>query len=291
VGALGGGDVSLIAGTDVRNVDAVIPTNARAPRGVPDPNSLLELGGGDLLVRSGQDINAGVYYVERGSAILEASGNITTNATRSPSLGILQSLNNPNTARFDALTWLPTTLFAGKSNFDVTARGDVLLGPISNPFLLPQGVNNRFWSKSYFSTFSEQSGAEVTSLGGDVTLRNSVATEDSKSPVTFWRSGWSASKFSAVEAPPPTINLGCASQKRAWCRLRRSSGCNLPLLQVTALSGDVDVAGNLTVFPVPKANLSSSPQDRSTPSNQLACLGHVSRANRETLDRGNGQRL
>jgi hypothetical protein len=31
VGALGGGNVSLTAGGDVRNVDAVIPTNARMP--------------------------------------------------------------------------------------------------------------------------------------------------------------------------------------------------------------------------------------------------------------------
>ena len=45
VGALGGGNVSLTAGHDVSNVDAVAPTNARMPKGAPDPERLIELGG------------------------------------------------------------------------------------------------------------------------------------------------------------------------------------------------------------------------------------------------------
>ena len=74
VGALGGGNVSLIAGRDVANVDAVVPTNARMPKGTPDAAALLELGGGDLTVRAGRDIDGGVYYVERGTGILSAGG-------------------------------------------------------------------------------------------------------------------------------------------------------------------------------------------------------------------------
>src|SRR5690606_11320002 len=65
VGALGGGNVTLAAGQHVSNVDAVVPTNARLAKGVPDAATLLELGGGDLVVRAGADIDAGVYYVER----------------------------------------------------------------------------------------------------------------------------------------------------------------------------------------------------------------------------------
>jgi hypothetical protein len=65
VGALGGGNVTLTAGRDVSNVDAVAPTNARMAKGVPDPSTLLELGGGDITIRAGRDIDGGVYYVER----------------------------------------------------------------------------------------------------------------------------------------------------------------------------------------------------------------------------------
>jgi filamentous hemagglutinin len=78
VGALGGGNVKLIAGRDVSNVDAVVPTNARMPTGTPSAASLVELGGGDLLVQAGRNINGGVYYVERGLGALRAGGSIHT---------------------------------------------------------------------------------------------------------------------------------------------------------------------------------------------------------------------
>ncbi len=60
VGALGGGDVTLQAGHDVANVDAVIPTNARMSKGTPDAANLVELGGGDLAILAGRDTIAGV---------------------------------------------------------------------------------------------------------------------------------------------------------------------------------------------------------------------------------------
>ncbi len=66
VGALGGGDLTMIAGHDIANVDAAIPTNARVPKGRPDASKLIELGGGDIVVSAGRDISGGVYYVERG---------------------------------------------------------------------------------------------------------------------------------------------------------------------------------------------------------------------------------
>ncbi|MGC4017469.1 MAG: filamentous hemagglutinin N-terminal domain-containing protein [Luteolibacter sp.] len=135
VGALGGGDVTLVAGRDVKNVDALLPTNARMPGGKPDASKLVEFGGGDLVVRAGRNIDGGVYYVEKGHGILDAAASITTNATRSPSLGGLRSPAEV----LDFSTWLATTLFVGKSTFDVSAGGDLLLGPVVNPFLLPQG--------------------------------------------------------------------------------------------------------------------------------------------------------
>src|SRR5262249_11214569 len=143
VGALGGGNVRLIAGNDISNVDAVVPTNARMPGKdsmggaiAPNASGLIELGGGDLVVRAGHDISGGVYYVERGQGTLSAGNSITTNATRSPSLTILN-----NSQPLAPETWLPTTLFAGKASFNVGARNDILIGPTVNPFLLPQGYS------------------------------------------------------------------------------------------------------------------------------------------------------
>ncbi len=78
IGALGGGNVSLIAGNNVTNVDAAIPTNARMPKGAPNAANLLGLGGGDLVVQAGNNISGGVYYVERGHGTITAGGQIET---------------------------------------------------------------------------------------------------------------------------------------------------------------------------------------------------------------------
>lgn len=250
VGALGGGNVSLVADNEIRNVDAVIPTNARAPRGVPNPATLVELGGGDLLVKSGGDISGGVYYVERGVGRLEAGGSITTNAARSPSLGTIQNLNNPAAARFDPLTWMPTTLFLGRSSFDVSARGDVLLGPMANAFLLPQGVNNRFWYKTYFSTFGVDAAVHATSLGGDVTFRNAVTLPQRASSTDTLRAWLETQNLLA------TGSAGAAFTQ-PWLRLAETSvdpfaalmRLTPPTLIATALGGDINLAGNMTLYP------------------------------------------
>ena len=129
VGALGGGNVTMIAGHNISNVDALAPTNARMPgfdpvanvNLAPNAGSLVELGGGDVVVRAGHDIDAGVYYVERGNGVLSAGHSIITNPTRTPSLAALQN----RAPDVPSEAWLPTTLFLGKGNFDVSARGDL----------------------------------------------------------------------------------------------------------------------------------------------------------------------
>jgi filamentous hemagglutinin family protein len=259
VGALGGGNVSLTAGNDVVNVDAVSPTNARMPGlldGVnvaPDASKLLELGGGDVSVVAGRNIDGGVYYVEKGKGTLFAGGEITTNSSRSPSLGILAGA-----APLDPLTWLPTTLFVGKSQFSVAARGDVLLGPISNPFLLPQGINNKFWYKTYFNTYSADAGATVDSYGGDVTHRMAVNLPDGASPrsvLDVWYN--SQALFNGAGS---AYN---ASNYQPWLRLSELGlttfnsvfALSAPNLRSTSFGGDLNLAGSGTLFPSATGNL------------------------------------
>ena len=250
VGALGGGNVNLAAGRDVKNVDAVIPTNARAAKGTPDAGSVLELGGGDLSVKSGSDINGGVYYVERGRGILEAGGSVTTNSTRSPSFGLVGNLNKPDAARLDPLTWLPTTLFIGKSSFDVTAAGDLLLGPVSNPFLLPQGISNLFWYKTYFSTIAPDSKVTATSLGGGVSYLNAVTLPGQNQAQPMLRA-WHETQLLF------TGSVSSAAYLQPWLRLAETKldpftevwSLSAPSLYLTSLSGDLNLTGDLTLFP------------------------------------------
>lgn len=253
VGALGGGNVSLSAGRNVANVDAAVPTNARLPKGTPAAAKLLELGGGDLLVRAGGDIDGGVYYVERGDATLTAGGSIHSNATRA---AITQAdavaLDNQRLAA-DATTWLPTTLFLGKGGFELAARGDVLLGPVANPFLLPQGVNNNAYNKSYFSTYAADSSVTVSSLTGSLTLRDSADGRD----------GSLANWFQNVLLYDPARHQTWSSYSQPWLRLLEieltpfyTATALMPgTLRATAFTGDLNLIGSLTLSPSPQGTL------------------------------------
>ncbi|MCX6971648.1 MAG: filamentous hemagglutinin family protein [Verrucomicrobia bacterium] len=266
-GTLGGGNIALVAGHDIVNADAVAPTNARMPGtdGVnniaPDSSKLLEYGGGDVLVKAGNNIDGGVYYVEGGHGVLSAGGSVTTNAARSPSFGILSASSLPSEADsiiqsrnpevYDPSTWLPTTLYLGKGAFDVSARSDVVLGPVVNAFLMPQGLNNKFWYKTYFNTYSSDSSVNVTSVGGSIThrLAETLPYESAATPVLI---AW-MNKQNSYD-----IN----SQNRStywqpWARLAETdvtafataTSVAPPILRSSSFSGDLNIVGKMNLFP------------------------------------------
>ncbi len=256
VGALGGGNVTLHAGHDISNVDAVAPTNGRMPTGAPSANALVESGGGDVSVIAGHNIDAGVYYVERGRGTLTAANAITTNSTRSPSMTYFSTPSDV----LDSKTWLPTTLFLGKGSFDVTSGGDMLLGPVVNAFLLPQGYNNTYWYKSYFSTFGSSDSVNVSSLGGSITFRENVTLPASGASVPGSvpvLQAWFQRELLLTQSPVSVSYL------QPWLRLNETqitpftTGFSLlpPTLRATAYSGDINLTGKLTLSPAPNGTL------------------------------------
>ena len=257
IATLGGGNLTMTAGRDVSNVDGLVATNARMPKGTPDAASLLELGGGDLTVRAGHDINAGVYYVERGTGIISAGNEIRTNSTRSPS----RSVAVTPVEIFPQESWLPTTLFLGKGSFDVTSRGNLLLGPVANAFLLPEGYNNTFWYKTYFSTYATSDAVNVTSLGGSVNIRTAGSTSSAQSDTLPLLQAW-LQNVSLLNIAGGTAQNSLAFFQ-PWLRLDESNvvpfGTLVSLmpatLKATAFSGDINLAGNLTLSPSPSGTL------------------------------------
>ena len=245
VGTLGGGNLTMTAGHDVSNVDGLVATNARMPKGTPDAASLLELGGGDLTVRAGHDINGGVYYIERGAGTLSAGNEIRTNRTRSPSRGAIDAsqIGSPE-------IWLPTTLFLGKGSFDVNAKGSILLGPVANAFLLPEGYSNTVWYKTYFSTYAESDAVNVTSLGGSVNVRSKVVTPSDTQPLL---QAW-LQNVSLLNLGAPSASL---SFSQPWLRLNETNVKPFTTLvslmpstfRATAFSGDINLAGDLSLSP------------------------------------------
>ena len=250
VGALGGGNVTLLAERDVKNVDAVAPTNARMLKGRPTEENLIELGGGDVLVRAGRDIDAGIYYVERGQGTLEAGRAITTNASRSPSRGLIT-----NSAPLAEQTWLPTTLFVGKGSFTITAASDILLGPVSNPFLLPGGINNTYWYKTYFTTYSADASVDVLSLGGDVTVRTEVTTSNSTGSTSILQL-WLRDVLSQRQT-------GSVALIQPWLRINETNVRSFdvtstlfpPTFRATSISGNVNLVGDLTLAPASRGTI------------------------------------
>lgn len=247
VGALGGGNVTLIAGHDVRNVDAVIPTNARMPKASTSASDLIELGGGDLIVQAGHDISGGVYYVEKGNGAISAGNDIRTNKTRA---AVLQT----NVATSDPTTWLPTTLFAGKSSFQVSAGNDLTLGPVANPFLLPQGINNDYQNKTYFTTYAANDRVDVAALSGDVTLKNDSA--GGAGSLVNWYNNVLFSNGVGTNNPTfaetqPWLGLAETNIIGSAGDFTTLTAIMPPTLTAIAYSGDINLAGTLILFPSP----------------------------------------
>jgi len=258
VGAFGGGNVTLEAGSDIINVDAVIPTNERtgyqttvATAGGPELNKValdqpvLELGGGDLVVDAGNDINGGVYYVERGTGELDAGGSILTNSTR----GIFtpSQKSSLSAAQNNSVNWLPTTLFLGQGSFTVSAADDVLLGPVANPFLLPQGFGNGIDDQTYFSTFATSDSVSVSSLAGTVTLKDSPDNPNGGSLY-----GWYSTILNDVPGNLSTASepwLGLVETPMLLTPFTTVFGVAPPSLYATSFNGDIDIVGSLTLSP------------------------------------------
>ena len=272
VGALGGGNVTMTAARNVANVDAVIPTNFRMPSRdasgnqlKPDVSAAVELGGGNLNVTAGNNIDAGVYYVEKGAGSLIAGGSIVSNQTRDSGLpgggNSLFGFNSGNEASSPE-SYLPTTIFQGKGAnggglFSVKAGGDLLLGPVANPFLMPQSINNGTFYSTYFSTYDPGNRVDVSSLNGNVVLREGAANIISSGVVSPLLQIWMQQEAYASES-------GNLAYYQPWVR---SSELNMaiqtalftvqpPTLDVSVPGGSITIQGNLNLAPAARGNLS-----------------------------------
>src|SRR5581483_9502858 len=163
----------------------------------------------------------------------------------------------------DASTWLPTTLFLGQGSFDVTAGGDLLLGPVANPFLLPQGVNNTYFDKTYFSTYAATDAVDVSSLTGDVTLKNVSAAAASAYAGDLI--GWynfklaensSSNSSSSQAAKQPWLELVESNVLPNSHYFKTAAALMPATLHAVAFSGDLNLVGDLILSPSPTGNVS-----------------------------------
>lgn len=159
VAAFGGGDITLSAGTDIKNFTAAIPTNGRVPtvNGERQPDLARIQGGGDLIVRAGGAVIGGQFYAETGKLLIDA-GELKSNVG----------------------------LALGNTTARIVADGDVALGNVFNPMwtVADKYVYNQGSSVSSFSsgnyeyrvrigTYSDATAVDLLTVSGDVALNGS----------------------------------------------------------------------------------------------------------------------
>jgi len=159
VGALGGGDVTVDAGGDVRNLSVMIPTTGK-PLGSKNEqaewltNGTVVNGGGDLQVTAGSDIVGGEYYTGLGSGRLTAGDSIAKSAS---GIGAILEL--------------------GDASFSAQARTDLNLGTVFNPTMIGQKAlpDPQVFNDSFFFTYSADSMVNLSSTAGNLILDNNVS--------------------------------------------------------------------------------------------------------------------
>jgi hypothetical protein len=176
LGALGGGNVSIEAGGDVRNLSAMLPATGKPFGQLSDAanqwsaNGSVANGGGDLQVRAGGNITGGEYYVGLGSGSLSAGGSIAASSTG-----------------------LGTLLELGDASFSLSARRDVVVGSVFNPTVLAQTnlAPLAAGGDSLFFSYGADSAVRLASTAGNIVLQNdSDAIRWSKNLDTSLSSGF-----------------------------------------------------------------------------------------------------
>lgn len=188
IGALGGGDLSISAGRDVRSVTAAVPTNANLVVGSTS-NSVRERNGGDLDVQAGRDIRGGLFYAQRGGLNLRAD----SIAPQSSSDVVLLAQGN-NLSR-------------------VQARGALTLASAFNPTLVPTlslfgSANTVSPMNTVFSTYGLHSELDTRSWADSVSIGGAVNTTRLPNPSTGLSPDiTSGTDRKLIEALPSTVRL------------------------------------------------------------------------------------
>ncbi|MGC3981021.1 MAG: filamentous hemagglutinin family protein [Steroidobacteraceae bacterium] len=149
-GTLGGGDLSIKAGNDINQLSAAAADSAMESS---NKDKMSYFGGGTLDVAAGNDINSGLFYVAQRTGSISADG-----AVAGGSWG-----DYGNTSGI--------LLAMGNAAIEVNARSGVSLAGVVNPTLMYQATRlSTSTNRSYFSTYGSDSSLQINASSGDVAL-------------------------------------------------------------------------------------------------------------------------
>lgn len=147
LGALGGGDMDVQVGGNVRDLSA-----AAAASRVASTGQVINYGGGSLSVDARADIASSLFFDDGGVLALRTDGALGTD-------------------RLDINGAIPlrSLLELGAASARVQARGDVLLESVVNPTALRE-ANVQGNRESVFFSYGENAGIDLRSAGGSIRL-------------------------------------------------------------------------------------------------------------------------
>ncbi|WP_258002316.1 filamentous haemagglutinin family protein [Burkholderia sp. WAC0059] len=127
-----GGNVSVAAGHNVTDLEVSLPTTSYQPS---SGTGITVVGGGNLTVSAGNDIESGEYLVAEGTAILKAGGQITSDGVDYTSIdGNLLAQGKPANVSIGVV---PTLIATIDGSFDLVARQGIAIGSIFGPGYFP----------------------------------------------------------------------------------------------------------------------------------------------------------
>ena len=161
IGALGGGDLTIVAGGNISDLGAVVPSTG-VPVGTGNSAQTVEQNAGMLTVRSGGDILGGKFLDMAGDASVTAGGAVGTGA--------------PQPVGQDDPEGLNLILGLGSGMSTVTARSDLMFEAGFEVTLLPR-ASSQFpafapYLSNVFGTFTDSSSLTLQSTGGALSYTN-----------------------------------------------------------------------------------------------------------------------
>ncbi|MGJ7526412.1 filamentous haemagglutinin family protein [Variovorax sp. GB1P17] len=172
VGALGGGNVSVTAGANLRNLLVALPTHMRmrGGRSASEAMTMEMRNGGAMTVTAGGAILGGQYYVARGA------GDIRAGETGIGHTFVLTRDDRAGTVTKTNYTVAPV-LALGDATLSLRTAGDLRLQTVVDPLLMTYGEGLRNDGQvlnygAYMSGYTDRSALRLVSTGGNITFVN-----------------------------------------------------------------------------------------------------------------------
>ncbi|WP_316183812.1 MULTISPECIES: filamentous haemagglutinin family protein [unclassified Bradyrhizobium] len=190
IGSLGGGNATLVAGNDIKQIGVSLPETLVVAGGLTasDPAHMVTYGGGNLSVQAGGNLLSGDFLVGLGSGRIKVGGSISADPNSALSATIRTGNSNATAkARTTSPTGKPLDLILGAQNGFISAMagGSINLLSVYDPAQLPVVSNvalpaasnlaTSSWMGTPFTSYGAQSGVSLTSVSSDITLATATA--------------------------------------------------------------------------------------------------------------------